>query len=170
MKTTMPRTRRGRPQKFGRPARAVTITLPVDTVVTLQAIDPDLGCAIVELVGRTEDRRRRPAVKLAHYGRRSIIVVRPVPALKRIPGVELVPSGDAARAFIALTERMTIATFELRVQDALDTPSLDRSGRAVLTGLADILREARRSGRLALSERTIIVVEPRRAASPRPGH
>ena len=167
MKTTVPRVRRGRPQKFGRPARAVTITLPVDTMVSLQAIDHDLGAAIVALVDRTQNHRPRPPVKLARYGRRSLIVVRPVPALKRIPGVELVPAGEHGRAFIALTERLTIATFELRVQDALEASSLDRAGRDVLTMLADVLKDARRSGRLSLSERTIIVLEPLRAAMDR---
>ena len=67
----------------------------------------------------------------------------------------------------ALTERLTIAIFELRVQDALEGPSLDRAGRDVLTMLAAVLKDARRSGRLSLRERTIIVLEPLRSAKER---
>jgi len=43
---------RGRPKKYGRPARAVTVTLPEDILATLNAADTDLGRAIVKFVER----------------------------------------------------------------------------------------------------------------------
>ena len=42
----------GRPHKFGRPSRAVTVTLPEDVIGRLSAIDVDLGRAIVAVVQR----------------------------------------------------------------------------------------------------------------------
>ena len=83
----------GRPQKFGRPSRAVTVTLPEDVIARLGAIDVDLGRAIVTIL----ERRRGPhasamrPAELASYGNHSVIVVPPVHALKQIAGVELVP-------------------------------------------------------------------------------
>src|SRR6266496_4942645 len=63
----------GRPHKFGRPSRAVTVTLPEDVIARLSAIDVDLGRAIVAVVQR---RRLRPAAKrpaeLESYGSRSV--------------------------------------------------------------------------------------------------
>src|SRR5690349_13007087 len=92
----------GRPRKFGRPARAVTVTLPDDVVTRLTALDADLGRAIVTLVERR--RARVHAVKpaeIASYGRHAVIIVAPVNALKRIDGVQLVPIGNG-RALISL--------------------------------------------------------------------
>jgi len=44
-------TRRGRPRKFSRPARAVTLTLPEDTIATLRGIDRDLGRTVSSVPG-----------------------------------------------------------------------------------------------------------------------
>ena len=41
--------RRGRPRKFSRPARTVTVTLPDDVLERLARVDADLGRAIVRL-------------------------------------------------------------------------------------------------------------------------
>ncbi len=152
--------RRGRPQKFGRPAHAVTVTLPEDTLAVLKSVDADVGLAIVRVVDQVKSRRRRPAVTLARYGNHAVIVVTPVRALKRLPGIELVPIAGE-RAIIALTEPMTVAQFELRVQDALEMKGLHADERETLRHLTDILRDARRSGHTALTSRTIIVLEQR---------
>ena len=47
---------RGRPSKYGRPARAVTVTLPEDILDRLSAVHTDVGSAIVNLVERTRPR------------------------------------------------------------------------------------------------------------------
>jgi hypothetical protein len=153
-------SRRGRPQKFGRPARPVTLTLPEDTLAALKSVDPDVGLAIVRVVDLLKTRRKRPRVTLSRYGRHAIIVVTPVRALKRLPGVEIVPIG-ADRAIIAFSEPMTVAQFELRVQDALEMTDLASEEREALRHLVDILKDARRSGHTALTSRTIIVLEQR---------
>src|SRR2546423_4447747 len=79
----------GRPRKFGRPSRAVTVTLPEDVLTRLSALDVDLGRAIVSLVERRAARVRamKPA-EIASYGNHAVIIVSPVNALKRIDGVQ----------------------------------------------------------------------------------
>ena len=42
--------RRGRPRKFSRPSRAITLTLPEDTIAALRAVDRDLSRAVVRVV------------------------------------------------------------------------------------------------------------------------
>src|SRR5207344_1233773 len=79
-----PAARPGRPPKYGRRARPVSVTLPEDLIQRLQVQHFDLGRAIVELF------EARPAsdtpVQLAEFGRGALILVPPASALKRLPG------------------------------------------------------------------------------------
>jgi hypothetical protein len=151
--------RRGRPRKFGRPAQPVTITLPDDIVQVLRAVDPDLSRAIVRLAETSGSSLiQRPPVELTHYGHSAVIVVTPKKAIARLAGVALVPLPDG-RALISLDRQVGVAEFEVMVRDALDAGGLPPSDRAVLEGLGDILRTARRSRTVSLRERNIIVLE-----------
>jgi hypothetical protein len=154
---------RGRPRKFGRLAKSVTLTLPNDILDRLCAIDSDMARAIVglvERVPRTLRRVRRPA-EVASYGSHAVILVTPVPALKKLRGVQLVPVADG-RALIALDQPHSVAQMELDIREMLDRRPLKAAERAVLDGLAGILRDARLSHRLSVVERSIIVFEGRR--------
>jgi hypothetical protein len=155
--------RRGRPKKYGRDSRAVTVTLPEDVLASLHALDADLGRAIVRLVerqGTTGAPALRPA-ELATYGTHAVIVVTPARALKRLPGVQLVPVGNG-RALIALDRPLAIPQLELDVRDALHETEVTIPERTVLKGLADILQQARSSRAVSVNERTIIVLESKR--------
>ena len=151
----------GRPRKFGRPARAVTLTLPEDVLDRLGAENADLGQAIVNLVEkgpRARGKAPRPA-EVSSYGNHAVILVTPVRALRRLRGVELVPLGNG-RALISLQASHSIPQLELELQDALErAPSQDRRA---LENLAEILRAARRSAGVRLEARTIIVIESKR--------
>jgi hypothetical protein len=154
---------RGRPRKFGRHAKSVTLTLPDDVLQRLCAIDTDVGRAIVGLVERMPRKvrpARRPA-EVASYGRRSVILVTPVPVLKKLRGVQLVPVADG-RALIALDHPHSVPQLELNVREMLENRALRVSERPVLEALATILRDARLSHRLTVVERSIIVFEARR--------
>src|SRR5262245_44830745 len=84
--------RRGRPPKFGRAARAVTLTLPVDVIAALARLHVDLSRAVVKLVERRKLSGTNPLpVEVTQFGSRAVIVVQPVAPLKRIEGIELVP-------------------------------------------------------------------------------
>ena len=155
--------RRGRPRKYGRPARAITLTLPEDVLAQLRAVDTDLGRAIVKVVERRPTRRVtaiHPA-EIARYGTHAVIVVTPVKPLKRLPGVQLVPIGNG-RCLISLEPRQSIPQFEIDIRDALARGGMTSLERQTLEGIAGILRDARISQVATPKERTIIVLESRR--------
>ena len=157
MKPATPR--RGRPKKYGRPSHPITVTLPEDVLARLRVVDADIGRAIVRLVERQDAPRGRPraAAALTEYGRHAVIVVTPARALKRLPGVELVPLSDG-RALISLDHPNSISEFELGLLDALDAAVTD-GDRETLQELVNILRRARKSRRVSIKERSIIVLE-----------
>jgi hypothetical protein len=153
----------GRPRKYGRPSHAVTVTLPDDVVAGLIAVDADLGRAIVSLVERQAPAHGAAArsAEVASYGNHAVIVVNPGRALKRLPGVQLVPAGNG-RALISLDRPNQIPRLELDVRDAIEATDISRSEREALESIADILHRARHSKGLALKERSIIVLESKR--------
>jgi hypothetical protein len=160
---TMPKHGPGRPPKYGRPSRAVTVTLPEDVLARLSAVDADLGRAIVKLAehnGKPHVRAMRPA-ELTAYGNHAVIIVNPAKALKRLAGVQLVPVGNG-RALISLERSHSIPQLELSVRDAIDGGEMSEGERQTLEAIAEILRQARRSRGVTLKERTIIVVESKR--------
>ena len=155
---------RGRPKKYGRPARAVTVTLPEDVLATLSSSDSDLGRAIVRLVerrGKALPRSRKPA-EIATYGSRSVIVVPEARALRKLAGVQLVPIGDG-RCLIALEPPYSIPRLELDIRDVLARNGAAGREREILNAVAAILRSARVSRNVIPEERTIIVLEARRS-------
>jgi hypothetical protein len=149
---------RGRPKKYGRPARAVTVTLPEDVLTKLAAIHPDVGSAIVRLVERMPRPRIQPvrSTEVARYGNHAVILVTPIRALKRLRGVELIPIGDG-RALISLAPSMAISALELQVRDAIEG-NVDHEEQEVLESVAEILRRGRATREVTLEERTIIVL------------
>lgn len=134
----------------------------------LRARDSDIGRAIVSLLSAASSAAPPPrAVVLHRTGRRAVIVVRPVAALRRLPGVDLVSLGDPDRALIAFTGGVTVSAFELSVQDLLDGPRLPPDEAEVIAQLVALLREVRRTGRRSLSEATIVVLEDARSPEAR---
>jgi len=158
-----PKAGRGRPRKFGRPARPVTLTLPDDVIAQLGGLDTDLGRAVVAIFERGRDKavRRRPPAEVATWGKRSVILVEPVRTLARLRGIQLVPVSDG-KALIALEHSNGIPQFELDLRDALENVSVKGRDRRVLESVAEILKQARLSHRLAVVERSIIVFEARK--------
>lgn len=157
------RNRPGRPRKYARPSRAVTVTLPEDVIAQLQSLDGDLGGGIVSLL---EKRRggelpTAPVAQISRYGSHAVIIVPHLAALKRLPGVQLVPIG-AGRALISLEKPRSIPELELTIRDAAEHTTPGSPDRRALEGVADILRKARLSRGVSLEERTIIVLEPKR--------
>jgi hypothetical protein len=141
--------RRGRPRKFTRPTRIVTLTLPEDALDALAALDADLARAIVRLVKAPTTERAFTGLEVSTFGSRAVIVVNPTRALSAMKGVELVPLGDG-RSLIALEDGMSEPQFELAVRDALDGNRLSVADHALLERLAAVLREARQDGAIGL--------------------
>jgi hypothetical protein len=160
--------RRGRPSKFGRAARAVTVTLPEDVIDRLSGINLDISRAIVQLAELRAPRRTLPApVEVSEYGHGALIVVSPVAALRRIRGVELIPLSDG-RALITLADPQALGQLELGLRDALDDGTHTEGDREALEGVATILRRARQSPGTTVRSRTIIVVGSNRRAHKAP--
>jgi len=155
------KSKRGRPQKFNRPARQVTLTLPDDVIARLSRVDDDMGRAVVRLAMAARPGAEAPGAELATFGGRAVIVVTPTKALERVTGVELVPLADG-RALIALSEGTTEAHFELGVRDLLENGSLSDADRRTLKSLLPFVADARRQGGLTL--RKILVLHSRRKA------
>jgi hypothetical protein len=155
---------RGRPKKYGRTARPVTVTLPEDVLARLSAIHGDLGQAIVSLVERRRGSLRTPSVRraeLAKYGSHAVIVVTPVKALKRLPGVQLVPIGNG-RALISLEDPHAIPELELNLRDAIARGDIGHEERETLREIAELLSRSRLSSGVSVEGRTIIVLETKR--------
>ncbi len=155
--------RRGRPQKFGRPSHAVTLTLPDDIIAALTAVDDDISRAVVRLSQPlVKDVVARPPAELSKYGDSAIIVIKPLPALGRIPGVTLIPLPDG-RALISLEESMTLYEFELKLRDTIDEGTdLEPWQRAAMASIREILKSARRTKGIEVHERSIIVLQSTR--------
>jgi hypothetical protein len=156
--------RRGRPRKFAGPSRAVTLTLPEAVISALTAIDTDLSRAVVRIAATDVAALPHASAELTVFGRRAVIVVNPSRALERRTGMVLVPVADG-RALMSFDEPKTIAELELEMQDILEDRSLSAADRQTFKEISNILRDARRSERVVLRRRHIIVLET--AAAPR---
>jgi hypothetical protein len=162
--------RRGRPPKFSRPSRSVTLTLPEDVVATLGTIDPDLSRAIVRIVApMAAGRGMHQPAELTAYGRSAIIVVVRSRALEHFPGVDLVPLPDG-RALISLDASVSLSQFELKLRDTLEATGLPDGERSTLLALARILKEARHAPGVTLLQRNIIVLKGAKGARRRAAH
>lgn len=155
MKTmTLGKARRGRPLKFSRPARTVTLTLPEDVIQVLTRADADLGRAVVRLAMTSTD-EGSAAAEVTQFGSRGVIVVPPTRALSALPGVELIPLADG-RALISLDTTLTAAGLELQLRDQLDGADLDSASRKVFDAVCQILQGSRREGQI--TTRQILVL------------
>src|SRR4030095_16846513 len=148
--------RRGRPQKFGRPSRAVTLTLPDDVIAALTGVDDDLSRAVVQLSQPLlRDVVTRPPAELSKYGDSAVIVIKRLPTLSRMPSVSLVPLPDG-RALISLDEAMSVHEFELKLDDVLDGDTeLEPWERTAISSIREILRPARQSKSITVHQRNI---------------
>lgn len=155
-----PRTRRGRPHKYGRPSQVVALTLPQEVIATLRASHSDLGWAVVKLVEKTSNRRTPHAsadVQLVDVGAdASLIVVNPA-FLQNMPTVQMVPLSDH-EAFLALEPGRGMADLEIAVVDQLDRLKPGTPERRAAERFRQQLRSWRRDPKLTFQPRSIILV------------
>jgi hypothetical protein len=156
--------RRGRPRKFTVPSRPVTVTLPEHVLRALTSIDVDLGRAIVRLAQPVLSSRKQAPAELATFGRHSVIVVNPSRTLEKRTGIELLHLPDG-RALISFDQTTSIPRLELMLEDALEDRTLPASDREIFSAVGSILKAARRSDKVLLLQRNVIVLETRRPAA-----
>ena len=165
----MARKQRGRPLKFGRPARLLALTLPHDVVAALRRIHPDPAWAIVSLYEKAVKEKavkrarpapapRRPAVDLAQLSDRSALIVVDPRALRSAPGMSVVPVASAAPS-LAFDEGRGLADLELAILEQLRDRKTDPLVRKELRALERQVRSWRRGRGYRFSKRSIILVE-----------
>jgi hypothetical protein len=152
------RSRRGRPRKFPGPSRSVTLTLPEDVIDALESVDQDLSRAVVRVAQPEMAKRPHAPAELASFGGRSVIVVNPTRTLEKKTGVFLVPLSDG-RALIAFDEPLSVARLELLLRDALDAHDLSDDDVQIFEAIGRLLKDARQSESVSLTQRHIIVLE-----------
>jgi hypothetical protein len=154
--------RRGRPSKFGRPARTVVLTLPDNVLAELRAIHHDLAWAVVSLVTSRPTNGARPApappARLVNVsGRQALIVVNPT-LLRRVEGVSVIPLADG-HGLIALDAGKGAADLELAILDRMEQIDHNTPEYHELRRLRHTLRRWRAGRGLRFRTRSIIVVE-----------
>jgi hypothetical protein len=157
--------RRGRPSKFGRPSRAVALTLPEDVIQALRRVHRDLGWAIVKLLGdegggatARQKKEAQPDVELVAVADRRYLIVINQEAIRSLPGVNIVPL-SGTRAFLALDVDCGMSDLELTVLDRLRQATLEPRERQALTTLRTQLGGWRGDAKLQVHTRAILVVE-----------
>jgi hypothetical protein len=157
-----PRGRRGRPEKFGRPAELVQVTLPIDVVRGLSKIDGDLGRAIVQLFERAPAWALESTLdfELVSIADRQFLIVINAAVVRSLPGVDIIPL-EGNRAFLALAPGRGVSDLELGVIDRLGESSLviPARERQALEQLRLQLRAWREDPSLRFHGRALIVVD-----------
>lgn len=153
--------KRGRPLKFGRPTRPLSISLPDDVIEWLESLDPDPAWAIVGLFEKARSRHastgpRVPAELVQLPGKRALILVTP-DVFDGLSGVSVIRLSDG-RGFLALQPGKGYADLELAVVDMIDAVNVSPERRKALVEIRKQLREWRQSG-LVFEARSILVVE-----------
>jgi len=152
-----PNRKRGRPQKFGREAQLISLTLPRDVIDWLGSIDDDLGWALVKLKERaTKVRTADTSVaQLVRFpGNRALILVR-ADLFRDMPGISLIPMADG-RAFLALDAGKGASDLELIVLDRIDDQRIRPAEREALIELRALLKEWRQEG-IRFESRSIVI-------------
>jgi hypothetical protein len=152
-----PNRKRGRPQKFGRAAELISLTLPADVIEWLISMDDDMGWAIVKLHERATKPRAKDGdvAQLVRFpGDRALILVQAA-LFKDMPGVSLIPLADG-RGFLAMETGKGVADLELFVLDRLDDRKIDVAERAALNKLRLLLKQWRQEG-IRFESRSIVV-------------
>jgi hypothetical protein len=151
--------KRGRPQKFGREAQLISITLPRDVINWLATMDDDIAWAIVKMYERSTKARakdNRVAQLVRFPGNRALILVR-AGLFNEMPGVSPISLTDG-RAFLALEAGKGVADLELFVLDRIDDQKIDAAEREALVELRALLKQWRQDG-IRFESRSIIVAQ-----------
>ncbi len=155
-----PRRQRGRPPKFGRPARAVTVTLPLDVIDKLRAVHSDLSRAIVDLVEHRwgEADPHRVHIREVSPGQ-YLILVPYLESLTRVAGVRLLPV--SAGQYLIVVTRGRTHDLELSLRDMLEGGTVLPHEEAAVRDLVQLLARYRRH--LSIAEESFLIVLQERA-------
>jgi len=157
------RRKRGRPQKFGRAAQLISLTVPSDVISWLESIDDDMAWALVKVFERSTKNRSKQVeiAELVRFrGDAALIVVRPE-LFASLAGVSLIHIAEG-RALLALEQGKGVADLELFVLDHLEDKKLPATERHALEQLRAMLKGWRQQG-IRFESRSIIVARKQKA-------
>lgn len=147
----------GRPRKFDGPTHNFFLTLPLETVALLKAVDDDLGRAVVKLAELTNGESTFPESSLPSVlvtfqetlqflplEDGNVIVLGRKDLLPPLTGLVWIPLGEGMR-LMALQQGADLRQIELEIQDYLQTIPEDAPAHPILTTFADLFRTTRKS-------------------------
>jgi len=155
--------KRGRPQKFGRAAQLISLTVPSDVISWLESIDDDMAWALVKVYERSTKNRVKnvEVAELVRFpGDAALIVVRPE-LFASLPGVSLIHIAEG-RALLALEHGKGVADLELFILDRLEDRKLTAAEKNALEQLRTMLKGWRQQG-IRFESRSIIVARRQKA-------
>ena len=143
----------GRPPKFAKPSRPVTVTLPESTLSDLRHISLDRSRAIVELTkkvlgGKGNGTQLVEIVEMAKNT--GLVVVGPSRALRQIPFLRLVEVAPA-RYLLAVDQGHNFHSLEIAIIDALEDKQEERE-RELMTQLLGHIKGLRKAQRVSRAE------------------
>jgi hypothetical protein len=153
--------RRGRPPKFGRPARSIALTLPHDVIGNLTRIDGDVARAVVALVDRESrgtSEVSTEVVDLLQVSRNLQLIVVDQQCFRTLPACTLVPLTNRW-AFLAFEPGAGLRELELGVVDRLEDAKVEAEERLALNALRRALQKWRRDPWISVENRSIVFVE-----------
>jgi len=159
-----PNRKRGRPQKFGRAAQLVSLTLPRDVIDWLESIDEDMAWALVKMHERATQPRKvsGDVAQLVRFpGDRALIQVQEA-YFNDMPGVSLIPLSEG-RAFLALDAGKGVADLELIVLDRIEDKRVAVAERTALQKLRQLLKQWRQEG-IRFESRSIIIAQGKKGS------
>ncbi|HMK66804.1 MAG TPA: hypothetical protein VK564_13480 [Thermodesulfobacteriota bacterium] len=150
----------GRPPKFAEPRHPITMTLPERILDQLAEIDQDRACAVVkvtEAVSGTPKGHFKPVELIEMYPNKSLIVVGPSKALKKIRWLKMIEIAQA-RYLLSLPSGTPIEALEVALRDLFHDSELQENKREkfILNELLDIIGHQRRARRLSKAEILVI--------------
>lgn len=150
----------GRPPKFHEPRHPVTMTLPERILEQLVEINPDRTLAVVkatEAVMGGGKGHFKPVELVEMASGKSLIVVGPCKALRKIPWLKLIEIART-RYLLILPSGTPIEALEVALGDLSRNPELQKNEResAVLHELLNLIGNQRRARHLSKAEILII--------------
>ncbi len=136
------------------------MTLPERILDQLAEIDPDRTCAVVkvtEAVVGTGKGHFKPVELVEMAPGKSLIVVGPNKALRKIPWLKLIEIART-RYLLTIPSGMSIEVLEVALRDQVTNPDLPKSGQdnIVLQELLNLISHQRRAQRLSKAEILIV--------------
>jgi hypothetical protein len=134
--------------------------LPDRTLSQLAAIDEDRARAIVKItdaIVKGDRRRLRPVELVDMAPGKSLIVVGPSQALKRIPFLKLIEIAPA-HYLLTIPSGTAVESLEVALQDMLNEPKIQNDEReyAIILELINLIGHQRRTNRMSKAEILIV--------------